>query len=198
MTDHLPHDDEEILLAFAVEPAHDRSTLERYLQAYPHLADDLIDLSLELRLLRASDGASASVEEAWVEASWTAFQSAAPARPPAGSTVADPFASATADELVALRRTLGVPSGVIHAFSTRLVDIASVPAWVVETIAKGIRATADDIRAFMAGSNRLATRLSYKSDEAPRVADGKISFEELLVQCKVPEEKRQRLLEDRA
>ncbi len=198
MSDPIPHDDEEILLAFAVEPAHDRSTLERYLRSYPHLADDLIDLSLDLRLQRATDDASAPVDEAWVEASWTAFQSAAPAHAPAGNTLADPFASATTDELVALRRTLGVPSGVIHAFSTRLVDIASVPGWIVETIAQGIRATADDLRAFMTGSNRLATGLSYKSDEAPSVTDDKISFEELLVQCKVPEEKRQRLLEDRA
>jgi len=196
MTNHLPHDDEEILLAFAVEPTHDRSTLERYLRSYPHLADDLIDLSLDLRLQRASDDASAPVDETWVETSWTAFQAANPAY--AGNAIADPFAAATTDDLVALRRTLGVPSGVIHAFSTRLVDIASVPAWVVETIAQGIRVTADDIRAFTAGSNRLAAGLSYKSDEAPSVTDGKITFEELLVQCKVPEEKRQRLLEERA
>jgi hypothetical protein len=187
--------DDDILLAFAVEPEHDRATLERYLQLYPHLAEDLVDLSLDIRLRRASDGTSSPVDEAWVEKSWTAFQATMPA--PASEAVADPFAKASPEELVALRRSLGVPSGLIHGFSTRLVEIATVPAWIVDAIAQGVGASASDLRSFMVGSNRLAPGLSYKSDGAPAAAPTKITFEELLVQCKVPEDKRRQLLEDR-
>lgn len=195
MSDRNRLDDEDVLLAFAVEREHDRATLERYLQSYPHLADDLVDLSLDMRLRRASDGISSPVDEAWVKESWTAFQAAMPA--PASEAVSDPFATVSTEELVALRRSLGVPSGVIQGFSTKLVDIATVPAWIVDAVAKGIQSSASDLRSFIAGSNRLAPGLSYKSDGAPTALPTKITFEELLVQCKVPEEKRRRLLEDR-
>jgi transposase len=42
---------ENVLYAFSVEPKHDRQTLENYLLRYPELADELIDLSHELRLV---------------------------------------------------------------------------------------------------------------------------------------------------
>jgi hypothetical protein len=195
MSDHNHLDDEDVLLAFAVEPQHDRATLERYLRSHPHLADDLIDLSLDMRLWRASGGASTPVDDAWVEESWAAFQATMPAK--ADAAVANPFATASTEELVAVRRKLGVPSGVIQGFSTRLVDIATVPAWIVDAIAQGVRTGVGDLRAFMAGQTRLATGLSYKSDEAPAAAAAKITFEELLIQCRVPDNKRRELLEDR-
>lgn len=195
MSDSNRLDDEDVLLAFAVEPEHDRATLQRYIQSYPHLADDLLDLSLDIRLRRAGNRGSSPVDEKWVEESWAAFQAAMPTDPSAA--VADPFATASTEELVALRRSLGVPSGVIQGFSTRLVDIATVPAWIVDTVAQGVRTGVGDLRAFMAGQTRLATGLSYKSDEAPAAAAAKITFEELLVQCKVPDGKRRELLEDR-
>lgn len=194
MSDHTEDEREDILLAFAVEPDHDRATLERYLAMYPHLADDLVDLSFDLRLQRATAGTSAPSDEAWVEESWAAFQasSAIPA-----SAIADPFAAASSGELVALRRTLGVPSGVIQGFSTRLVEIATVPAWIVNVIAGGLRTGADELRSFMAAPHRLTPGLSYKTEGAPAAEDAKITFEELLTQCRVPEDKRQRLLEER-
>ena len=187
-------DDEDVLLAFAVEPEHDRATLERYIQSHPHLADDLIDLSLEKRLRRAGGGDSTPADEAWVEESWAAFQASMPS---AGVSVADPFETASSEDLVALRRKLGVPSGVIQGFSTRLVDIATVPAWIVDTVAQGVHTGVGDLRAFMAGQTRLAAGLSYKSDEAPTAVTVKITFEDLLVQCRVSDDKRRELLEDR-
>ena len=42
---------EDVLYAFSVEPKHDRQTLENYLRRYPELAEELIDLSHELRLV---------------------------------------------------------------------------------------------------------------------------------------------------
>ena len=41
---------EDVLLAFSVEPFHDRTTLEHYLKHYPQFAEDLVDMSHELRI----------------------------------------------------------------------------------------------------------------------------------------------------
>lgn len=195
MTDS--HDDnvEEILLAFAVEHEHNNATLERYLRQYPQLTDQLIDLSLDLRLQRATEEATAPADEQWIEASLAALRVILPVQ--MSAEVTDPFANVSSQELVALRRKLGVPSGVIQGFRSRLVDIASVPAWVVDTLASGLRSTVGEFRSFMAAPPRLAPGVSYKADNTPSAEPEKIAFEDLLRQCKVPDEQRQHLLTPR-
>ncbi len=195
MTDHPQHDAEEVLLAFAVEPEHDRATLERYLRLHPELVEDLIDLSLELRLQRATADISAPVDEAWVEASLADFHATASVR--AAAAAPDPFAALASDDLVALRRSLDVPSGVIQSFRSRVVDIASVPAWFVAALARGLRTGVDELTVFLAGPPRLTPGLSYKSDDAPSADGERISFEDLLKQCRVPEDRRKQLLNPR-
>lgn len=192
MTDSHNDNAEEILLAFAVEQANDNATLERYLQLYPHLSGELIDLSLDLRLQRATGEISAPTDEAWVEASLAAFQ--AKSQVHALIAAVDPFTNVSPQELVSLRRALNVPSGVIQGFSSRLVEIASVPTWFVDALASGLHATVDELRRFMAAPPRLASGVSYKADDAPSAEQEKITFEDLLKQCKVPDERRQQLL----
>lgn len=187
--------DEEILLAFAVEPEKDNATLERYLKDYPHLTDQLIDLSLDLRLQHATEEETAPVDEAWVEASLAAFRAISSAH--TSQAVVDPFESVAPAELVTLRQSLGVPSGVIKGFSSRLVDFASVPAVFIDALAHGLRTTVDDLRRFMEGPPRLALGVSYKSDKAPSAEQKKMSFEDLLKQNKVQEDQIQRLLAKR-
>lgn len=194
MTDHRQDDADEVLLAFAVEPEHDRTTLERYLRLHPELAEELIDLSMELRLQRATAGTSAPVDETWVEASLADFHAEAPKRAAAAN---DPFAALAPDELVALRRSLDVPSGVIQGFRSRVVDIASVPAWFVAALARDLRTGVDELSAFLAGPPRLTPNLSYKSDDVPSADGARISFEDLLEQCRVPEDRRKQLLTPR-
>ena len=195
MTDSRNDSAEEILLAFAVEQEHDNATLDRYLQLYPHLSGDLIDLSLDLRLQRATGETTTPADEAWVEASLAAFRATSPVQ--ASAAMVDPFVNVSPQELVTLRRALDVPSGVIQGFSSRLVDIASVPAWFVDALACGLRSTVDDLRRFMAAPPRLAPGVSYKADDAPSAEQEKITFEDLLQQCKVPDERRQQLLASR-
>jgi hypothetical protein len=51
MTTHNPEMPlEDVLLAFSVEPVHDRDTLDRYLTLYPQYAEDLVHLSHDLRI----------------------------------------------------------------------------------------------------------------------------------------------------
>lgn len=195
MTDSRKDGAEETLLAFAVEQDHDNGTLDRYLQLYPHLSRELIDLSLDLRLQRATEETTTPTDEAWVEASLAAFRATSPVQ--ASAVVLDPFANVSSQELISLRRALDVPSGVIQGFSSRLVDIASVPAWFVDALARGLQSTVDDLGRFMAAPPRLAPGVSYKADDAPSAEQEKITFEDLLKQCKVPDERRQQLLAPR-
>lgn len=192
MTDSRNDHAEDILLAFAVEQAHDNATLNRYLQLYPHLSGELIDLSLDLRLQLATGEITTPADEAWVEASLAAFRATSPVQ--AFAAVVDPFAHVSSQEMVSLRRALDVPSGVIQGFSSRLVDIASVPAWFVDALASGLCSTVDELCRFMAAPPRLASGVSYKADDAPSAEQEKITFEDLLKQCKVPDERRQQLL----
>jgi hypothetical protein len=178
-----------------VEPEHDRATLERYLRLHPELAEDLVDLSMELRLHRATADVSGPIDEAWVEASLTDFHATAPLR--AAAAAPDPFATLASDELVALRRSLDVPSGVIQGFRSRVVELASVPAWFLAALASGLRTGVDELNAFLVGPPRLTPGLSYKSDEAPSADGDKVSFEALLEQCRVPEDRRKTLLTPR-
>lgn len=195
MTDSRNDSAEEIFLAFAVEQEYDNATLERYLRLYPHLADELIDLSLDLRLQRATEDTTTRADEVWVDSSLAAFRATSPVQ--TSAPVIDPFANVSPQELVNLRRALDVPSGVILGFSSRLVDIVSVPAWFVDALARGLRSTVDDLRRFMAAPPRLAHGVSYKADDAPSAEQEKITFEDLLKQCKVPDERRQQLLASR-
>ena len=44
--EHPRLDEEEVLLAFSVEPTHDCATLEHYLSQYPEHAQALVDCSI--------------------------------------------------------------------------------------------------------------------------------------------------------
>jgi hypothetical protein len=65
---------DDILYAFSIEPTHDRETLERYLNKYPELTDDLIDLSHELRISVVLGGVDATPQpDRKVDEAWQAF-----------------------------------------------------------------------------------------------------------------------------
>ncbi|QTI78335.1 hypothetical protein IAI58_11595 [Roseomonas marmotae] len=189
------HDNvEQVLFEFASEPVHDRQTFERYLREHPSMVEELVDLSLELRLQRAAEGQTTPADEAWVDASWQAFQAilSVPKVEPV-----DPFALLTPRQLLTLRRELGVPSSVMVGFRARLVDLATVPDRFLEVLARGLQTTTEQLHSFLANPPRLVAGLSYKSNEAPVAVSSKISFEQLLEEAKVPEEQRRRLISGR-
>ena len=195
MTDMDPLDVEEVLLEFAAEPLRDRATLERYLREHPSIAEALIDMSLELRLQRVAADATVPTDEAWVDASWRSFQEAMSAGA-APNPVADPFTAMSPAALVTLRRNLRIPSGVVQGFRTRVVDAGTVPERFLAALARELGASLDGLRAFLANPPRLVPGMSYKSDAPPSVHDRKISFEQLLLDAKVSEGDRARLLAD--
>ena len=72
----MSRNDEDTLYHFAMEPNHDRATLERYLTEYPHLAEDLIDLRSELRLGDFIDKNPDAIPDPGLDEAWEEFRMA--------------------------------------------------------------------------------------------------------------------------
>jgi hypothetical protein len=186
---------EEVLHEFAAEPVRDAGTLERYLRAHPSMAEALVDLSLELRLRDATAATSVPEDDAWLDASWNAFQSTMAIRA-AVTPIVDPFAALSTTRARDVRTRLGVPSGVMHGFRNRIVELASVPERFLRSLASELGSSLEDLRSFLSGPPRLAESMSFKADDAPEAPAAKVSFEQLLIDTRVPEEERSRLMAD--
>ena len=74
-----PSDKDAILDAFAAESAQDRNTLERYIQNYPDLAEELIDVASEIRLSTEMQGKhKGTINDPKLHTAWQNFLQAAP------------------------------------------------------------------------------------------------------------------------
>jgi hypothetical protein len=179
---------EKVLDAFAVEPSPGRETLERYLRRYPQFAPALIDLSRELhREVPGDAGPETAEDEARIDAAWRRHLAA-------GRQAAhlDPFAALSTDELRNLAKALDVPRQVLTAFRDGKVLLASVPRRFLARLAVGLNTSLDAILPALPLSAALAPR-SHKADVKPSDSEP-VTFERLLVDAGVPEEKRARLL----
>lgn len=182
---------EDVLDAFSVEPHPDRQTLERYLRAYPEYAEDLIDLSRELNRDLCEDETPLSAEDrALIDAAWRQYAEAAP------KAIADPFAALSTDGLREVAHRLDVPRQVVAAFRERRVILATVPRPFLARLAEVVNSSIDNLEALwsqLASTPALAR--SYKADSKPIPVEP-VSFERLLIDAGVPEEKRAKLMMD--
>jgi hypothetical protein len=166
---------EEVLLAFSVEPVHDRATLERYLKQYPQFSEDLVDMSHELRL--GGRGVSDSVEdEATFQRALKQFVGTAPR---VSGTSVNPFDAFRGLAFAELADTLRVPRSILIAFRDRLVIESSVPSAFAARIARSARTTVADLMAHLQQPPVLAATANYKADQKP-TASGKVALDALL------------------
>src|SRR4051812_31118515 len=105
--------EEEVLLAFAVEPVHDLATLERYLQHYPQFRAGLLACRLELEIA-GSDQFPLTRPGKSADQAWERFSQLT------GLSVANPFAALNS---VALR-SLATAINIDVPFLVRLRDRA--------------------------------------------------------------------------
>jgi hypothetical protein len=175
---------EEVLLAFAVEPVHDRGTLERYLELYPRFAEELVDLSHELRI--GGRSLSEAVDEATVQ---RALQQLVGASARAQATAANPFDTVRGEAFADLADTLRVPRSLLMAFRDRLVIASTVPAAFAARVARGARTTLADLMKHLELPSQLAPQASYKADGKPSAAE-KVAFDALLKSNGVTEEQK--------
>jgi hypothetical protein len=166
---------EDALLAFSVEPVHDRATLERYLKQYPQFAEDLVDMSHELRIV--GRGAPDVVEdEATFQRALKQFVGT-PAR--VSGTAANPFEAFRGPAFAELADTLRVPRSILIAFRDRLVIESSVPTVFAARIARSARTTVADLMAHLQQPPVVAATANYKADQKPAASE-KVALEALL------------------
>ena len=180
---------EDVLDAFAVEEDVGRETLERYLRAYPQYAPEIVDLARELsRVIIEDDQPLSAKDLALVDAAWTRHLEAVP------KAVVDPLSGLSVAESRAIARNLEIPRQVVTAFRERKVIAASVPRRFLVRLAAAANTTVESIESAWALPPPSSAR-SYKADEKPTEA-GAVTFEQLLIDAGVSEEKRALLLAD--
>src|SRR3990167_7211407 len=105
--EHPRLDEEEVLLAFSMEPTHDRARLEHYLSQYPEHVQALVDCSIELMMnaTRAGEDIQVSSDQV-VEQAWRQFQAAMGSAQ--SSVIANPFAQLTPTAFKSMAKRLDI------------------------------------------------------------------------------------------
>jgi hypothetical protein len=186
---------EAILYAFAIEPKHDQETLQRYLQQYPDLAEELIDLSSEIRLSDVlGESPASSVSQGSWESGWQEFLASrmAAASP---DKLENPFARFRGEAFVILAETLNVSRSFLTAFRDGLVAASSIPEGFVRRFANATQSSVAAVRAYFAHPQLAIGTREFKSDNKPTF-QGQMTFEELVHSSDMTDEQRQVLLQD--
>lgn len=182
---------EGVLEQFMMEDAQDATALERYVRDYPQFALQLIDLS---RLIATADAEEddqplSATDESRIDAAWITHKAAAPSHDD------DPFATLTGAKGKAVADRFGVPRQVIVCFREHRVDPSTVPTPIARGFADEAGVPLAHVIAAMHRPVIMATGRNYKADGQPG-AEGKMSFEQILIDAGVPDADRARLLAD--
>ena len=179
---------EDVLNAFAVEPTHDRATLERYLRQFPQYAVELAHLSHELSHVDAKGGDLAEKDRVAIDEAWKQYSQSSPMP----SRI---FVSLSVPQLRDLANRLGVPRQIISAFREHKVVVSSIPRRFLGQLASALNTTAEALRVELRMPLEVSCVRSHKSDEKPTVA-GPATFEQLLIDAQVSEDRRAELMAD--
>lgn len=171
---HVAISEEEVLLAFAVEPIHDHQTLERYLGEYPEHANALVDCSIELMVDATRSDEVSLNSEAVVDQAWQQFQ-AAVGKPVDGSAV-NPFATLNPTAFRSLAKKLNINNLFLIRLRDRAIDAATIPQRFVQWLAVELGAPADAVMAYLCSPPAMVSGHSFRSAVKPAVTE-QISFE---------------------
>ena len=162
-------DEEEVLLAFSVEPRHDRVTLEYYLNQYPEHSLALVDCSIEMMMDGSHSGDEVQVSsDQVVDQAWRQFQAAMGS---AQGTVAitNPFAQLQPTAFKSIARRLDVSNLFLIRVRERAIDAATFPRRFVQQLAAELGATVDAVSAYLRSPPTMASSLSFRSNVKPEV-----------------------------
>lgn len=175
-TDHSRLSEEVVLLAFSVEPTHDRETLEHYLRQYPEHAHALVDCSIEL-MIDASLGVNEMQvsSERVVEQAWRQFQAAIGSVQSAAAT--NPFAQLNPTTFKSAAKRLDISNLMLIRFRERAIDAATIPRRLVQRLASELGTTADTVSAYLRSPPAMVSSQSFRSNVKPAVT-AQISFEQ--------------------
>lgn len=164
-----PEEIENALGAFAVEPSHDKETLDRYLSAYPDLRSELLALALELAFDEVDDS-PLDLESSTVTESWVRYS--APS--------SEPLTSASFNKDVA--KALGVRTAVVMQLRDRAISLASIPRHFLGNLASALGSGIEQTVAYLNAPRTLAPGASYKSEGKPTASE-QMTLSHVLKQC---------------
>ena len=163
-------DEEEVLLAFSVEPRHDRATLEHYLNQYPEHALALVDCSIEMMMDASHSDDEVQVSSDQVaDQAWRQFQ-AAMGSVQGTAAIANPFAQLQPTAFKSIAKRLDVSNLFLIRVRERAIDAATFPRRFVQQLAAELGATVDAVSAYLRSPPTMASSLSFRSNEKPEVA----------------------------
>lgn len=174
--DNTRPDEEEVLMSFAVEPLHDRATLERYIAEYPQYTQALIDCAIELMLDSARPEAELAPNDAVVDLAWERFQAAMAPPDVTPEVVADPFAKVGPTMFKAIAKRLDLSSLFLVRVRGRAIAAATYPQRFIQRLAGELETSPMALLDFLRAPPTMAPGLSFRSAVKPEVAD-QISFE---------------------
>jgi hypothetical protein len=167
---------EEVILAFAVEPIHDRKTLERYLSEYPEYSEVLVDCAIELTLDIDRRKSVTDSKEENVENAWQRFQVAMKV----GNDVpVNPFAKISPTIFKSLAKRLDISNLLLIRLRDRAIEPITIPRRFIEKIAAEMRVTSDTVSDFLNSTPSLTLNNSLRTSSETK-GTTQISFQEAI------------------
>lgn len=174
---HSSPSEEEVLLAFSVEPTHDRETLEQYLREYPEHAKALVTCSIELMVdATRSDEVSVASEGA-VDRAWQRFQTVVSQSDDV--VVTNPFATLNPTAFRSLAKKLDITNLLLIRLRDRAIIAATIPRRFVQGLATELGATAEAVLDYLQSPPAMVSGHSFRSAVKPAVTE-QISFAEAI------------------
>ena len=174
---HSRPSEEEVLLAFSVEPTHDRKTLEQYLIEYPEHAKALVTCSIELMVdATRSDDVAVSSEGA-VDRAWQRFQTVVGQLDDV--LVTNPFATLNPTAFRSLAKKLDITNLLLIRLRDRAIVAATIPRRFVQGLATELGATAEAVMDYLQSPPAMVSGHSFRSAVKPAVTE-QISFAEAI------------------
>jgi len=174
---HSRPSEEEILLAFSVEPTHDRKTLEQYLIDYPEHAKALIACSIELMVDATRRDDVAVTSEGAIDRAWQKFQTVV--SQPSDVLVTNPFAALNPTAFRSLAKKLNITNLLLVRLRDRAIIAATIPGRFVQGLATELGATAEAVMDYLQSPPAMVSGHSFRSTVKPAVAE-QISFTEAI------------------
>lgn len=182
--------EEEVLLAFSVEPRHDRNTLEQYLTDYPEHAKALIDCSIELMVDEARSVKTVETSEGTVDRAWQRFQSVV--SQPEEASVHNPFATLNPTAFKSLAKKLGINNLLLIRLRDRAIVATTIPRRFVQRLAAELGTTTDALMDFLRSPPTIVSGHSFRSTIKPAVTE-QISFEKAVETSQLTPEQQEAL-----
>lgn len=166
--------EEEVLLAFFVEPTHDRKTLEQYLTDFPEHAKALINCSIELMVDEARNVKAVETSEGTVDRAWQRFQSVV--NQPGEASVHNPFATLNPTAFKSLAKKLDINNLLLIRLRDRAIVATTIPLRFVQRLGAELGTTTDALMDFLRSPPTIVSGHSFRSTIKPAVTK-QISFE---------------------